>query len=860
MHQELDGVLWAGIPAGLAVCRLTDGAGLEILRINPAFRSLTGCPGEGRCSLIQRLCGELHDTVAAAVAGPESCSFEHYFDITQRWGRVEVTPLQGPEFLLTVFDITRRRQAEAELQQSRAGYFSLFEQAADGVLVGTGDGTIIEANRSICEMSGYLREELIGTNISMLFPRPVLEQKPLDYSAVQAGATVLNERELKRRDGRIITVEMNTRKVGDGRLQAYLRDITARKQMIAELQDSEQRLRTVFENTPLGLVYLDREGVILDCNEPMAEIMGAPRQALLGFNTLQQIRDSGLRDAIKRSLHGEYAFFEGEYLSVSGGRRSRLRVHANPVNRGAEHTEAIGILEDVSEQMEAARRVQESEEHLRITLDAIGDGVISTDSAGCIVRLNRVAAELTGLNPDQVTGKLLDHELYLLENGRRVVGPLSRLIRAGADTPALPRETILVHRSGREFNVSVIAAPIRNDAGEAAGSVVVFRDITGQQLLQERLRQAEKMEAVGRLAGGVAHDFNNMLAGIMGGAELLLLQPLNETARSCLEMITGSARRAADLTAKLLAFGRKAKMEFRLLDLHEVINSSVEMLRHSLPKKITIRTVLKAEQSYMTGDFTQLQNMLINLGLNAGHAMEEGGELQIETETHPLPEELCNKAEGVPAGSALRLRVRDSGCGIPPEDLDRIFEPFFTTRKHGKGSGLGLAAVYGTVQEHGGSISVESREGLGTVFTVYLPAVAEAPELPEPPAGILSGSGTVLLVEDEPTVRRAAVGMLAVLGYDVVEAENGRIAIEKYADLSAEIDLILLDMLMPEMDGRESFSRLRAINPQAQIVIASGFARDEDINRLLQQGAAGFLHKPYSISELSRVLSGGDEK
>lgn len=859
---------WDKLPYGVAFTELLpDGSGVvQVNRCNRVMQQeLERIPSEER-SLDKSGCGSLSQLLAsgqfaAYIAGlqnGQNCQLE-FQPAAERWLQIDLIPLGLPDLLLLVYDVSPRKKTESELEESRSGYYSLFEQAADGVLVGISDGTIIEANRSVCEMTGYERDELVGMNIAKLFPPQILEAKPLDYDSVQAGATVLNERVLRRKDGRRITIEMNTRKVGDGRLQAYLRDITVRRQMMEELRDSEQKLRTVFENTPLGLCHLDRNGVILNCNSSMGEIMGAPVEQLIGFNTLERIKNPQLIATIQSSLRGEYAYFEGEYISVTGGKRSQLRLHANPVNRGAATTEAIGILEDVTELKDAVDRLQESEKNLRITLDSIGDGVISTDSGGRIVRINRVAAEISGLEPVQDAGKQLELLLQFNEHpsGRRINGVVNQLLTQRRGHARLPQEAVLVGHSGREFRVALFAEPIQDETGESAGAVVVFRDITEQLQLQERLHQAEKMEAIGQLAGGVAHDFNNMLAGIMGGAELLLLQPLDENARGYLEMITGSARRAADLTAKLLAFGRKAKMEYRVIDLHEVINSSLEMLSHSLSKKIAIRTDLSSCHPFVRGDFAQLQNVLINLGLNAGHAMEDGGELEITTRNTVLSESDCaEKFPDMAPGNTVQITVRDNGCGIEAEHLDRIFEPFFTTRAHGKGSGLGLAAVYGTVREHNGVIDVVSQPQVGTVFTLYLPAAEEEPRLEPLQDEIAPGSGTVLLVDDEPLVRRTARGMLEALGYTVREAENGRHAVEQYAAFSDEIDLILLDMLMPEMDGRESFNRFRAINPAARIVLASGYARDDDITRLLEMGAVSFIHKPYSINELGQVLNG----
>jgi PAS domain S-box-containing protein len=387
--------------------------------------------------------------------------------------------------------------------------------------------------------------------------------------------------------------------------------------------------------------------------------------------------------------------------------------------------------------------------------------------------------------------------------------------------------------------------------------VLTVRDISERKVLLERLNQSEKMEAVGLLAGGVAHDFNNMLVGIMSAAELLKVAgDTPESREEYLEMITGSASRAADLTGKLLAFARKGKLETAPLDLNQAIADAMALLERSVDKRITITATLQAGDKVVRGDPTQLQNIFLNLGINAAHAMPGGGVIDFATRNVTLTEEQCRRSLfEIRPGPYVAVEVRDTGCGIPPEHMDRIFEPFFTTKEKGRGTGLGLAAVYGTVTEHKGDIAVSSEVGRGTVFTIHLPVHAALRAEEETREELAYGQGRVLVVDDEPVNRKVAVALLSKLGYDATAAANGPEAVEIFKHEHDGIDLVLLDIQMPAMSGQECFRILKQLDPSVRAVICSGFLRDVDIDELLSEGLRGYIQKPYEGVEFSRVIA-----
>ncbi len=374
--------------------------------------------------------------------------------------------------------------------------------------------------------------------------------------------------------------------------------------------------------------------------------------------------------------------------------------------------------------------------------------------------------------------------------------------------------------------------------------------------LKEQLYQSQKMDAIGQLAGGVAHDFNNALSAIMGAAELLKTDTMTNPEQSTyLEMILTAGDRAADLTRKLLAFSRLGVRSTTVVDVADIINDTIALLRHTVDRLVTISMENRALHTCVTGDASMLQNAFMNMGINAAHAMPDGGFLSFTLENLVLDEACCKDSPfEIRPGIYLQISICDSGCGMAPEVLSRIFEPFFSTKEAEKGTGLGMSAVYGAVQEHGGSISVSSEVGTGTEFHIHLP-VSNEPATPKiGRTSITSGAGTILVIDDEELIRETASAMLRSLGYNVMTATNGYEGVESFKESADRIDLIMIDMIMPVMGGREAFIRLREIRPGIPILIASGFADEEDMIEMKQQGSCGFLTKPFRKADLAEMI------
>jgi two-component system, cell cycle sensor histidine kinase and response regulator CckA len=510
----------------------------------------------------------------------------------------------------------------------------------------------------------------------------------------------------------------------------------------------------------------------------------------------------------------------------------------------------------------AEEQLRQREEDLSITLDSIGDGVIATDRRGRIANLNPVAETLTGWKVEEARGRPFAEVVCLFDRTTKepVEGFLERVLREEVSDD-LAFGCRLTSHDGEERTVAETGAVIRDRDGAVVGAVLVFRDVTEEIALQERLCQSERMNAIGQLSGGIAHDFNNLLTGIIGHAEFLRIELEGKGDMEAMaEEIIGASQRAADLTHQLLAFSRRRKFRTVTVDLHDIVAEVVRLLSRTIDKRIVVSQHLPASPSTVKGDPTQLQNAILNLTVNARDAMPEGGELRFDTRIAQLDEEYCERqAVRIEPGEYLELSVSDTGSGVPPEIREKIFEPFFTTKGQGEGTGLGLAGVHGCVRNHQGIVSLYSEMGVGTVFKVLLPldregdAVVPVQSLLPP----VSGEGNILIVDDERTVRDYAARTLRMLGYEVTVCVDGVEGLREFEERYDQFDLVILDMIMPRQGGAETFRKMRAIDPEARILISSGFSANDSTTALIGAGAVGFLSKPYIVSELSREVARG---
>ena len=487
---------------------------------------------------------------------------------------------------------------------------------------------------------------------------------------------------------------------------------------------------------------------------------------------------------------------------------------------------------------------RDSRRLLEATLSSIGDAVVATDSEGTVTFLNPVAETLAGWPRKEARGRQASEVLKLVDEEKHepVENPLARALRERA-TVAMLERTVLVSRNGVECPIELTASPVRDESASVRGAILVFRDIGKRRLLEEQATHAEKMEAVGRLARGVAGDFNNVLTVITGFAELLRAEaPASGPLRRYVDEIVYASERAAALTRHLLAFSRGTPAQPRVVDLSALVTGMEPLLRRLLGQGIELILLNPRGGGRVRSDPGQLEQIIVNLASNARDAMPNGGKLVIEIASIDLDEGPSSKTLGLSPGPYVMIAVSDTGVGMDAATRSRLFEPFFTSKGPGKGSGLGLATVYGIVKQSKGQITVYSQPGCGSIFEIYLPRVEEPVAEPHRRASA-KGSETILLVDDEDGVRKLVHAVLQSHGYNVLEASNGGMALAAYDKNAHKIDMVLTDIVMPQMTGFELGTQLVERAPGLKILYMSGY-RDNSTGG--GQALKAFLHKPFT--------------
>jgi PAS domain S-box-containing protein len=492
---------------------------------------------------------------------------------------------------------------------------------------------------------------------------------------------------------------------------------------------------------------------------------------------------------------------------------------------------------------------------LAAIVDSTDDAIISKSIDGVIETWNAGAERLYGYTAEEVIGRPMSALLpkSLLEEDQLILSK----IRRGERVQNF--ETTRIHKEGRPLQVSLTISPLRNASGEVVGISHVARNISETKQLRDKLQVTQKMEALGRLAGGVAHDFNNLLTVITGYSALLHACLKDDDAGSeMLAEIAGAAERAADLTRQLLVFSRRRPARLEPLDLNEAIVKTLGMLRRLIGEDIDIKTQLDPYLGRIRADAGQISQVLTNLAANARDAMPRGGTITIQTGNWVIERDEYHEELGFEPGRYVRLLFTDTGQGMDARTRARLFEPFFTTKEVGKGTGLGLATVYGIVKQSGGQISVYSDPGRGTTFAIYLPFTesGESELLHETHAQPSGGRETILLVEDEPSVRKLAHSVLKANGYDALVAGNAEEALSKAHAHEGSIDLILTDIVMPGMDGQALAAQLSSERPGIHMVFMSGYSDHAILERVLSMPGSAFLQKPFTPSELLEKIRG----
>lgn len=565
-------------------------------------------------------------------------------------------------------------------------------------------------------------------------------------------------------------------------------------------------------------------------------------------------------EAIRRSM-----LAVREMMTSSRDKRLPRLPEENPVTPSRSAFQELRQMGDVYKMMlqainERQEALSQSEEDLRITLDSIGEAVIAANHDGRIVRLNPAAGRLLEREPLDCLGRPLYEILSLADEESRTLAHelLPRVLKNGAPV-RLAKDIVVRLPSGGARQVAISGAPIRNGDGDVLGAVLVFHDVTEQRRLEERLRHTQKMDAIGQLAGGVAHDFNNMLAGILGYAELLQ-EAVQEDERlhgyAC--NVVQTSQRAAALTRQLLTYSRKGAVLRKPIRLQQVIMDVLSILRRTIDRRVEIIIEFSGTDPLVLGDPGLIQNALLNLAVNARDAMPDGGKLEFRTSTVTIDEVALHPGFDVEPGMFVEVLVCDSGVGMSPEVQQRLFEPFFTTKDVGKGTGLGLAAVYGTMKEHFGAVAVKSEPGQGTTFRLLFPVAPKGVMVEQDGQKSLvhpTGSGTILIVDDEQLIRQMMQSSLEVMGFSCIEAADGVTALERFNEHRHSVRMVILDLVLPRRHGREVLAEIRKLDAGKPVLVISGFSHEEQARDLAGYEKIAFLQKPFTMSLFQQKVS-----
>lgn len=713
-------------------------------------------------------------------------------------------------------------------------------------------------------------EQLLGYPLDEWLSSPAIWRRiihPDDYERVRAAwATATREgqdRALECRavatDGRIVCLRGTVRGVRDAvgrthRLRGILLDVTERTRAREALEQSEARYRALFEESRDAVYVTTLEGAFVDINEAALDLLGHTRDEIIGLNAAAFYLDPDDRARFQHEIeaHGSVRDFEVRLRNRDGAALDCLLT--STVRRGGDGSIVgyHGIIHDITGRKQVEEGLRRSEGHFRSLIENALDTITVLDGEGVILYESPSVERVLGYKPYTLVGQSVFGMVHPDDLGR-VADTFGELIeRAGVVRTVSLR---FRHRDGSWRNLEATGRNLLDDP-VVAGIVVNARDVSERRQLEEQLQQAGKMEAIGRLAGGVAHDFNNLLTAIRGHAQLLLEDlPVTDPMRAELKEIGKAATRATALTRQLLAFSRKQLLRPRVLALNGVVSEMESMLRRLIGEDVLLECLLQDGLGRVKVDPSQIEQVVLNLALNARDAMPEGGRLTITTADAVIEAaEVHGLGYTVDPGEYVRLSMADTGTGIEPSTQAHIFEPFFTTKE--QGTGLGLSTVYGIVRQTGGHIRVESQLGRGTEFEIYLPRV-EGEEEPKPdvPAGVApSGTEAILLVEDEETVRSLADRVLRRSGYDVLGAANGSEALAVCKEHGGPIDLVLTDVVMPEMSGHALVEQLLRLRPTLRVIFMSGYSEDMIVHQGVLERANAFLPKPFTPRTLARLV------
>ncbi len=767
----------------------------------------------------------------------------------------------------TPFDITEHKQVEAALRESEQALRTILDNAHDAIFVHAVDGRILDVNRKMLELYGVTREQALQASITVDFstldnPLDQLEDR---WERVLAGESLLFEWKAKRpNDGTSFDVEVALKKIIVGSrpvLLANVRDISRRKATAAILQENEEKFRAVVENSVDAIMRFDRQHRHLYVNPIVEKETGVPAAEIIG-KTHEEL---GFPETLC-SLWGkaiEQVFHSGEVYRIEFQRPNGLWIDWMLIPERDESGQVKAVItssRDITTRKQTEAELRESEKRFRDLSEMLPEVVFETDQNLNLTYANQRAFELFGYSPKELKA-LNSFDVIAPEDRDRAKTNISMRVK-GIDPGKTEYQAL--RKDGSTFPILLHAGTIIKDE-EIVGFRGVIVDLTERKAAEEekaclesQIHQVQKLDSIGRLAGGVAHDLNNMLSPILGYGELLLddFSP-DDQRRENIDQILGAGYRARDLVRQLLAFSRKQTLEYKTLNLNKTIRDFESLLRRTIREDIDLEIISSPDIRTITADIGQIMQVIMNLSLNAQDAMPDGGILTFETALVELDAGYVADHPGSKVGQYVMLAVSDTGCGMDEETREHIFEPFFST-KGDKGTGLGLATVYGIVKQHEGNIWVDSEPERGTTFKVYLPVAGvkqvEIKNDEKKPVAELEGSETILVVEDNVQVRQLTDNILKRQGYKPLLAGSGSEALTILASHNRPVDLLLTDVVMPDINGKELFLQVAEKYPDIRVLYMSGYTNDVIAHRGILDEGVRFIQKPFTIQGLSAKI------
>ena len=771
-------------------------------------------------------------------------------------------------------DVSERKQRNEALREANEFLNNLIDHANAPIIVWDPEYRITRFNRAFEKLTGRTSREVIGQSLEILFPP---EQADVTMAFIQGTQPVEHweavEIGIQHLDGTVCSVLWNSATIfaADGVTPvatiAQGHDITARKEAEKALRESEGRYRTIFNHAPLGIVHFDSSGIIRDFNDHLGQILGAPREKILGFNMLERLKDPAMLRAVQDALAGKSGRYESDYRSVTGGKTIPVRaIYRRMTSEDGSILGAVGLFEDITERRRAEAALRETNEYLDNLINYANAPIIVWNPEYRITRFNRAFEKLTGRTSQEVIGQPLE----ILFPPEQVSATMSFIQET---QPAERWETVEIgiQRSDGTvrsvlWNSATILAP---DGITPVATIAQGHDITERKQaeaekakLQAQTWQLHKAESLGRMAGAIAHHFNNQLQAVTGYLELAMdnLPPGHRSHADVVQALKASDK-ASEISSLMLAYLGQTSGNRELVDLSEVCRRGLPMLRSAMPKGAFLEADLPCPGPVVRANANQIQQVLANLITNAWEAFGDvKGAVRLTVRT-VSPAEIPS-GQRFPVGWEPQesphacLEVADTGCGIGDENLENLFDPFFSSKFTGRG--LGLAVLLGIVRAHGGAVTVESEPGRGSVFRVFVPvSVEKAPSRPEHPdqTAQMAGSGTVLLVEDDEMLCALTEEMLTGMGFTVLAAKDGVEAVEVFREHGDEIGCVLMDLTLPNMDGWQTLAALRALRPDLPVVLVSGYDEARALQGDHPEVPQAFLHKPYRMENLKAALS-----